>query len=482
MIMGVVMVVFGMENEVYENHVSGSGDGILVLASRSDRVYRNTIVGNECGVNLTLSIRAVVAWNRLVDNEYGVFLNSSFYSNVTGNYIRSSSWGVELRYSTHNRVCSNHVRSSGTGIRLYNSTDNRVCKNILELCSLGVMVSYSSQNLIRMNEVAGNGFGAELYYSQGNVLRENVFSENTYGLVLMSSSGNEIYHNNFVNNSRQAYSTNSVNKWDGGYPSGGNYWSDYAGVDEKRGPGQDQPGSDGIGDTPYIIDRSNEDRYPFTSMVAPRLVLEELLEALTWGGVLNVTFVVGDSGSHEHTGSGAATADVVGAIRVAEAFSRIVGGASVEALTDVSIASYSNGVVDVDWDEVETYSLVVVGGPGVNYMALRYNDTLPFVWRYVPGVKSCIYSSLSSAEYYTGYRRYDYAIIAITWDEEGSKPVLVVWGLTRHGTQAACILLQHLEEYTNMLRGRAVIVRWDDSNGNGMADLEDEVRLVESWS
>jgi hypothetical protein len=53
-----------------------------------------------------------------------------------------------------------------------------------------------------------------------------------------------------------------VNVWDDGYPSGGNYWSDYTGADVKSGPNQDLPGSDGIGDTPYIIDANNTDRYP----------------------------------------------------------------------------------------------------------------------------------------------------------------------------------------------------------------------------
>jgi hypothetical protein len=33
-------------------------------------------------------------------------------------------------------------------------------------------------------------------------------------------------------------------------------------IDVKSGPNQDQPRSDGIGDTPYVIDENNQDRYP----------------------------------------------------------------------------------------------------------------------------------------------------------------------------------------------------------------------------
>jgi hypothetical protein len=47
-----------------------------------------------------------------------------------------------------------------------------------------------------------------------------------------------------------------------GYPSGGNYWSDYAGTALHRGPYQNEPNSDGIADTPYVIDTANADNYP----------------------------------------------------------------------------------------------------------------------------------------------------------------------------------------------------------------------------
>lgn len=55
--------------------------------------------------------------------------------------------------------------------------------------------------------------------------------------------------------------SSAVNIWDDGYPSGGNFWSDYTGTDNFSGPGQDIPGSDGIGDTPYAFVGA-QDNYP----------------------------------------------------------------------------------------------------------------------------------------------------------------------------------------------------------------------------
>ena len=65
---------------------------------------------------------------------------------------------------------------------------------------------------------------------------------------------NKIYHNNFFDNLQNALDIGKLNKWDDGYPSGGNYWDDYTGTDSN---------SDGIGDISYFIPGgSGEDRYP----------------------------------------------------------------------------------------------------------------------------------------------------------------------------------------------------------------------------
>ena len=79
------------------------------------------------------------------------------------------------------------------------------------------------------------------------------------------------------------YST--PNMWDDGYPSGGNYWSDHVTVDDYSGINQDELGSDGIVDEPYIIDDYNRDNYPLMEPWTPKPstpleALEELIETI----------------------------------------------------------------------------------------------------------------------------------------------------------------------------------------------------------
>jgi hypothetical protein len=81
-----------------------------------------------------------------------------------------------------------------------------------------------------------------------------------------------IYHNNFIDNAVprwQAVSGNipsiADNVWDNGYPSGGNYWSDYTGKDQYSGTKQNANGSDAVGDTPYDINFGQRDHYPLIS-------------------------------------------------------------------------------------------------------------------------------------------------------------------------------------------------------------------------
>ena len=49
-----------------------------------------------------------------------------------------------------------------------------------------------------------------------------------------------------------------------------NYWDEYTGTDEKRGPNQDRPDGDGMGDSPYDIQGGKGlDPYPLMSPIGP---------------------------------------------------------------------------------------------------------------------------------------------------------------------------------------------------------------------
>jgi len=50
----------------------------------------------------------------------------------------------------------------------------------------------------------------------------------------------------------------STNVWDGGYPSGGNYWSDF----QSKYPDAAELEGANIWNTPYVIDDNNQDNYP----------------------------------------------------------------------------------------------------------------------------------------------------------------------------------------------------------------------------
>jgi hypothetical protein len=108
--------------------------------------------------------------------------------------------------------------------------------------------------------------GLMIWDADYNEIFDNIFKNNYIGVNLKNySNDNIIHHNYFKNNIYNAIDyTDWKNQWDDGYPSGGNYWDDYTGVDNYQGPNQNITGSDGIGDTPYIIHGplECEDKYP----------------------------------------------------------------------------------------------------------------------------------------------------------------------------------------------------------------------------
>jgi parallel beta-helix repeat protein len=199
---------------------------------------------------------------------YGIELVSSSSNSISGNKITNNRDGIVLFSSSNNSIGGNNVTNNnyGAGITVYYSSNyNSISGNNITNNGDGIQLLESSNSTISVNNITNNrGSGIVFDFSLGNSISGNSITDNYYGVWLGSSSGNSIFHNSFVNNNAQVYSSSdSVNVWDNGYPCGGNYWSDYNGTDSFNGAYQNMTGSDGIGDTPYIIDANNTDGYPF---------------------------------------------------------------------------------------------------------------------------------------------------------------------------------------------------------------------------
>src|SRR5437667_7805886 len=148
-------------------------------------------------------------------------------------------------------------------------------------------------------------------------------------MQITGTNQSAIYHNNFIQNDSQAYQSNTGITWDNGYPSGGNYWSNYAGVDNCSGPQQNIcPSPDGIGDTPPSIDGTvYQDRYPlmkpFTAQnpASPPgvTVSPPTPNPASTGSVVNVAFSVSSSstvtGITVNWGDGTAADNLAGTAR-----------------------------------------------------------------------------------------------------------------------------------------------------------------------
>jgi len=212
----------------------------------------------------------------------GVFLWCSLNNSIFGNNITANYYGGIIGYnSNYSGIFENNVANNGYGIYLYESSDhNSIFRNTITANGdFGIWPDYSSNNDIYENTIAGNNKygGIRLRGGLNNSIFGNNIVNNEYGMYLLDSSNNTVYHNNFTNSTQQIYDgawdyptiPPSINTWDDGYPSGGNYWSDYSDVDLYSGPYQNETGSDGIWDHPYVIDENNQDRYPFVNPWTP---------------------------------------------------------------------------------------------------------------------------------------------------------------------------------------------------------------------
>ncbi|MBS7621638.1 right-handed parallel beta-helix repeat-containing protein, partial [Candidatus Bathyarchaeota archaeon] len=298
-------------SHISNNYFANNWAAVELFYAFNITLEGNRVNSNEFGIWIYRSNNNTISSNNLTENKYGLWLFDSSYNVLNNNQMAQNQynfgvWGAEITHYIHEIHPSNLVNdkpvyywinkhmdqvpidagyiaiinsteilienltitNNGQGVLLVYTEKISIINNNFSQNYAGIETLNSSNNTILDNNVAGNLYGIVLSNSQQSQVKGNKVSNNKYGIKLVNSDSNHIYANAFTNNTIQVINTESTNTWNNGYPNGGNYWSDYSGTDQKSGPNQDQPGSDGIGDTPYIIDENNRDRYPLMEPTA----------------------------------------------------------------------------------------------------------------------------------------------------------------------------------------------------------------------
>jgi parallel beta-helix repeat protein len=229
-----------------------------------------TILGNEggYGLNLTNINDTTIENTNFVDFSDGIYLYSCSSDTVNGNNVTANGYGIFLFFTSSALVSGNNVTANDQGITVEDSLSyNLVSGNNVTANGEGIFLIDSTIDNVTGNDVATNRDGILLSGTTYDIVNaNNIMGNNLSGIVVeLGSYDNTIYNNDFVGNFAQAQvesSSSGANSWNEAYPTGGNYWSDYHGADLYSGPYQNVTGSDGIGDTPYVIDANDIDYYP----------------------------------------------------------------------------------------------------------------------------------------------------------------------------------------------------------------------------
>ena len=300
------------------NNVTLNGDGIYMNNTRNLLLEGNTVMNNtaQFGGGEGDGIRAagvcndtVIRGNNISYNNWGIdlyvgdFVNFTIVNNSMSYNPNAGMWIENTSDSTMegNEVSHATDATYGIGICLFSSSNNTISDNTASNNSHGIYLHSSSNNNTITGNNASNNYidGIYLYSSSSNNFTGNNASNNDYcGISLESSSNNTIY-NNYFNNTNNAYD-DGTNAWNitktagtniiGGPYLGGNYWSDYAGVD---------PNYDGLGDTlvPYNSSGNIQNGGDYLPLVYPSATTEgTVYEANTSAlGGANVVLLCGGS-------------------------------------------------------------------------------------------------------------------------------------------------------------------------------------------
>jgi len=303
----------GGNNIISENKIRTNDYGISVHSS-NNIISDNIVAGNkEMAIILDASSNTLTGNNVTDNSNYGIYISGG--NTLRNNRMSNNRYNFDVRETSfENDVDTSNLVDGKPIIYWVNQHDKIVpsdagyvalvkCENItvqsLNVAnnSDGIFLAFTNQSIITGNTLTNNNNGIKFWGSSSNHIVGNNIRENENGIFFSGASfldvfhypspNNTIYHNNFIDNGNNVGdvagswwiqgSTPAVNIWDNG--SEGNYWSNYNGTDND---------GDGIGETPFIIDDKNQDKYPLMAPI-------NIFDAGIWEWVQYNVFVFSNS-------------------------------------------------------------------------------------------------------------------------------------------------------------------------------------------
>lgn len=236
-----------VEEGTYYEHVTTSKSLMLLGENRETTIIDGNMTGNVVRIaqdHVYLTGFTIQRSGRTLFSS-GISIGSKRHCNISGNRIVNNEFGI-------------HGSPKNTSI-----SDNIMANN-----HIGVAIDPGATcNIISGNCLMANTVSVHIYYADSNDIFKNNMTNNWRSITLGYSRNNRFYHNVFFNNTEKMLilASGYANFWDDGYPSGGNYWSDY----EDEYPNAEELDDSGIWDTPYVIDEDNQDNYPLMEPYTP---------------------------------------------------------------------------------------------------------------------------------------------------------------------------------------------------------------------